>query len=118
MPIITAQEARVLVAESETRMEKYLEDIGRVIEREARLGKSFVFPAKVISIQFRTLYDVEHEPYRASEMTGVQKLIKSRLETLGFRMAFEKQEVKIGGGLGSQEDEPRTEMHDYIKISW
>ena len=116
--MIDAKTARALVAESETLMEKYIKDIGRVIQREARLGKSFVFPAKVISIQFRTLYDVEHEPYRAPEMTGVQKLIKSRLEKLGFRMAFEKQEVQIGGGLGSMDDEVRHEMHDYIKISW
>ena len=116
--MIDAKTARALVAESETLMEKYLEDVGQVIEREARLGKSFVFPARAISIQFRTLYDVAYEPYRAPEMTGVQKLIKARLEKLGFRMAFEKQEVQIGGGLGSMDDEPRIEKHDYIKISW
>jgi hypothetical protein len=116
--MIDAKTARTLVAESETLIEKYIEDLGKVIEREARLGKSFVFPAKTIGLQFRTLYDVKNEPYRTAEMTGTQKLISERLKKLGFSMWFEKQEVQIGGGLGSMDDEVRHEMHDYIKISW
>lgn len=116
--MIDAKTARTLVVESETLMEKYIEDLGKVIEREARLGKSSVFPASTIGLQFRALYDVKTEDYRPTEMTGLQKLIKARLEGLGFSMRFEKQEVQIGGGLGSMDDEVRHEMRDYIKISW
>jgi len=116
--MIDAKTARKLVAESETLMAKYLEDIGKVIEREARLGKSCVFPVHTIGLQFRTLYEVENKMYQQSEMTGVQKLIKAKLEMLGFSMRFEKQEVQIGGGLGSMDDAVTYEDRDYIKIAW
>ena len=116
--MIDAKTARALVAESDTLLEKYLEDIGKVIEREARLGNSCVFPTSTVGLQFRELYEVKHEDYRPSEMTGVQKLIKAKLEMLGFSMRFEKQEVKVGGGLGSMDDEVFYESRDYIKIAW
>lgn len=116
--MIDAKTARSLVAESETLMSKYLEDIGKVIEREARLGRSSVYPAKASGLQFRTLYEIEHQPYRYPEMSGVQMLIKARLEMLGFSMRLEKQEVQIGGGLGSMDEEVKLEMRDYILIAW
>jgi hypothetical protein len=116
--MIDAKTARTLVAESETLMMKYIEDIGKVIEREARLGKSSVFPSHTTGVQFRSLYDTFTPPYESAEMTGVQKLIKAKLEMLGFSMRFEKQEVKVGGGLGSMDDEVTYEDRDYIKIAW
>lgn len=116
--MIDAKTARTLVVESDALMEKYLEDLGKVIEREARLGRSYLFPAKTVGLQFRSLYDVEHRAYRQSELNGLQKLIEIRLAILGFSVRLEKQEVQIGGGLGSMDDEVKHELHDYIKITW
>ena len=116
--MIDAKTARTLVAESETLLEKYLEDLGKVIEREARLGRNYLWPAQTIGLQFRALYDVEHQDYREAEMTGLQKLIQLKLCILGFDMRFEKQNVQVGGGLGSMDDEVRHELYDYIKITW
>ena len=116
--MIDAKTARTLVAESETLMEKYLEDLGKVIEREARLGRSYLSPAQTTGLQFRTLYEVEHQDYRQSELNGLQKLIKARLKLLGFDLRLEAQKVQIGGGLGSMDDEVKHEMRDYIKITW
>jgi hypothetical protein len=116
--MIDAKTARTLVAESDTLMVKYLEDIGKVIEREARLGKSFVIPSHTTGIQFRSLYDTCQKPFGSSELTDIQKLIKAKLEMLGFSMRFEKQEVKVGGGLGSMDAEVTYEDRDFIKISW
>jgi hypothetical protein len=115
--MIDAKTARTLVEESDTLMVKYLEDLGNLIEREAKLGKRHVFPANS-GLQFRSIYDVAHEDCRASEMNGLQKLIKARLKLLGFDMCLEKQKVQIGGGLGWMDDEVRHEFHASIKISW
>jgi hypothetical protein len=116
--MINANEARALVEQSAELMEKYIEDLGKVIEWEALLGKSFVFPSNTIGLQFRTIYEVDSEPYRTTELTPLQRLLQAKLKEFGYAMQLEKQEVKIGGGLGSMDDEVRKEMHDYIKISW
>jgi hypothetical protein len=116
--MIDAKTARTLVNESDALMEKYLEDLGKVIEREARLGRNYVYPELTIGLQFRTIYTVKHESFRSSELTGLQKLIKTKLQLLGFNMCLEKKEVEIGGGLGSMDDEVTIEWHDTIKISW
>ena len=118
MALISAKEARALVEQSAVLMEKYLDDLGKVIEREARLGKSFVFPTHTIGLQFRTIYETNKEQFRATELTSLQRLIQAELKKHGYMMSLEAQEVKIGGGLGSMDDEVKYEMRDYIKISW
>lgn len=116
--MIKASEARALVEQSVELMGKYIEDLGKVIEREARLGKSFVFPSNTIGLQFRTIYEVVNQQYRTAELTPLQLLLQAKLKEFGYSMRLEKQEVQIGGGLGSMDDDVRTEIHDYIKISW
>lgn len=116
--MIDAKTARALVQESDAMLTKYLFDLGDVIEREARLGRNYVYPAMTTGLQFREIYDVKHEAYRDSELNGLQRLIKNKLELLGFMTQLEKQSVTIGGGLGSMDDEVKTELHDFIKITW
>lgn len=116
--MIKASEARELVAESSVLMDKYTEDLGKVIEREARLGKRFVIPEWTTGLQFRTIYEAKKESYRSVELTQLQKLLQVRLQELGYTMKLSPREVQIGGGLGSMDDEVKYEMRDYIEISW
>ena len=116
--MIDAKTARALVAESSHLLQKYLDDLEKVIVREARLGNDCVFPSLTTGLQFRSLYDTWQRPYGSAELTDVQQRIRTQLELLGFRMSFEKREVKVGGGLGSMDDEVTYEDRDYIKISW
>jgi hypothetical protein len=116
--MIKATEARTLVEQSAVLLDKYLEDLGKVIEREANLGKSFIFPSSTIGLQFHSLYSTKNEPYQTTELTPLQKLIQAKLLEFGYSMRLETREVKVGGGLGSMDDEVKLEMYDYIKISW
>jgi hypothetical protein len=119
MTMITAREARALVEQSQVLMEKYLADLGQVIEREARLGKSFVWPASTIGLQFRTIYETDTQSsysYRPIEMTALQKLIASELEKSGYRMELEPKKVLVGHAM--DDEGVREESREYIKISW
>ena len=116
MTMITAREARTLVEQSQVLMEKYLADLGQVIEREARLGQTFVWPASTIGVQFRTLYEVDSGQYRRAEMTAVQRLIAAELRKLGFQMHLESKMVQVGHAM--DDEGVREESREYIKISW
>jgi len=119
MTLILAKDARLLVEQSASLMLQYLDDLGAVIEREAKLGKSFVLPISTIGLRFRTIYDVEHIQYHTSEMTPLQKLIAAELNKAGYTMKLDLQTVQIGGGLCSMgDDEVKHEKRSYIKISW
>lgn len=118
MALIPAKDARALVEQSDALMIRYLDDLGVIIEREARLGKRFVSPSSTIGLQFRTIYDVEHIQYRQAELTPLQKLLAAELKKAGYTMKLDTQTVQVGGGLGSMDDEVKHEQRDYIKISW
>ena len=118
--MIDAKSARTLVAESETLMEKYLEDMGNAIESLAQLGQSSFIPENnyTVNLKFRHIWAANRIKYRTTEFTPIQKLLQAKLTMLGYSMKFEKQEVRIGGGLGSMDDEVTYEDWDFIKISW
>jgi hypothetical protein len=118
--MITANQARLLVAESSVILEKYLDDLSNAITALAKLGKTSFVPECEYSVglQFREVWTAKREDYRSTELTPQQKLLQAKLKAEGFSMTFEKREVQIGGGLGSMDDEVRHEMRDYIKISW
>ena len=116
MSLISAREARALVEQSQVLMEKYLTDLGKVIEREARLGETFVWPASTIGLQFRTLYEVDSAQYRRAEMTAVQRLIAAELQKLGYQMHLESKMVRVGHAM--DDEGVREESREYIKISW
>lgn len=114
--MITAQEARELVEQSEASMTRRLDQIGEKIVEAAKLGKRELWLTS--ALPYNKEFEVEKKPFYPAEFTPQQRLIEAELKKLGFAMKIEDREVTIGGGLGSMDDEPRNEMRPYIRVTW
>lgn len=115
--MITAKEARELVEQSEANITWYLERLGAVITEQANLGNKVLYPRHASGCG-HDIFEVEKRPYRAAEMTGIQKKIAERLKTYGYGVTLEEYTVRVGGGLGSMDDEVREEPASRFKIAW
>jgi hypothetical protein len=114
--MITAKEARELVEQSEASMTRRLNQIGEKIVEAATLGKRELWLTS--ALPYHAEFQVKHEVCRTPEFTPLQRLIETELKKLGYMMKIVDREVTIGGGLGSMDDEPRNEMHPYIRVTW
>ena len=114
--MITAQEARELVEQSEASMTRRLEQIGEKITEAAKLGKRELW--LTCALPYNKEFEVEKKPFYPAEFTPLQQLIEAELKKLGFTMKIEDRVVTIGGGLGSMDEKPRNEMHPYIRVTW
>lgn len=114
--MITAQEARELVEQSEASMTRRLEQIGEKITEAAKLGKRELWLSS--ALPYHKEFEVDKKPYYPAEFTPLQRLIAAELKKLGYMMKIEDRETKIGGGLGSLDEPSRIEMCPYIRVTW
>jgi len=114
--MITAKEARELVEQSESVLQKRLDRISVLIRAEASLGKREVLLKDYL--YHEDWMKVEKNPYRDPEFTPVQRLVKVELEKVGFTVDIHGYPITIGGGLGSMDDKPREGTGYAIKVRW
>ena len=114
--MISAKQARELVEQSVVMMTQRLDLIDAKITEAATLGRRELYPADVIhNADWLT---VNTMAFRSPEFTPIQRLLKKELERAGFAMNIVTRETKIGGGLGSMDDEIEYKPLPDIKISW
>jgi hypothetical protein len=114
--MINAKEARELVEQSESALQKRLDRISALIRTEATLGKREVLLKDYF--YHEDWMKVEKKPCYEPEFTPVQRLAKVELEKLGFMVDIHGYPITIGGGLGSMDDKP-SEGTDYvIRVRW
>jgi hypothetical protein len=114
--MITAKEARELVEQSESALQKRLDRIAALIRTEATLGKREVLLKDYI--YHEDWMKVEKKPYRDPEFTPVQRLVKTELEKVGFTVDIHGYPITIGGGLSSMGEEPREGTGYAIRVRW
>ena len=112
--MITAKEARERVESSAAKNQQRWEKIGAMVEIEADLGKNEL----TLYPHHDPVYQVSDQPYRQADFTPVQRIIKSGLEQLGYRVAIESFESDASKGFGSMESEPRIVTSYYIVVRW
>lgn len=113
--MITAQQARELVEQSEVSMTRRMDQIGEKIKEAAMLGKRELWVIDVL--YYNKEFEVDYQPYRTPEFTPLQRLIEVELKRQGFTMRIAERDVIVGGGLGSME-EGRKEKRPYILVTW
>jgi hypothetical protein len=113
---INAQEARQLVEQSKAVLDQRLDKLGEKIREAASLGKRELYPADVL--YHDDWVNIEKKPFYPPELTPVQRLIEKELKRHGFIMVIDTRNIKIGGGLGSMDDEVKYEDHPYMLIKW
>jgi len=114
--MITAQEARELVEQSEASMTRRMDQIGEKIVEAAKLGKRELWLTD--ALPYHKEFETVEISYRNPEFTPLQRLIEAELKKLGYSMKIIQREVTIGGGLGSMDEKPRNEMRPYIRVTW
>ena len=114
--MINATEARILVEHSEAELNKRLQTINIKIEQAAKLGKREIWLD--MELPGYTEFKVLERPFNEPELTPVQRLVKDGLSAIGFTMKIATRETRIGGGLGSMDDEIEIKHLPYIKIGW
>ena len=114
--MITAKEARELVEQSESVLQKRLDRIFVLIRAEASLGKREVLLKDYL--YHEDWMKVEKNPYRDPDFTPVQRLVKTELEKVGFTVDIHGYPITIGGGLGSMDEEPREGTAYAIRVRW
>jgi hypothetical protein len=114
--VINAHEARALVAQSSKMLLHRLEAICAQIEVAAKLGRSEIWLD--IALPHHKEFIVEPTAFYPVTFTPIQAQVAKGLDDLGFVMKIENRRTKIGGGLGSMDDEVRYEDLPYIKVTW
>ena len=114
--MITATEARALVEQSAAAMDRRLKAIGEKIEQAATIGKREIWLD--IELPHCTEFYVAERPFNEPEFSAVQRVVREKLTGLGFGMRIATRETKIGGGLGSMDDEVKIKQLPYIKVMW
>lgn len=114
--MITAQEARLKVDQSETKMTARLELIGGAIVKAAELGKSHIWLGH--SLPYDDAYKVNNM-YHSGTFTPLQLLIKEALEKhpLNYKVTMVSHTAKRAG-LGWNDDADETVTSEYIQVSW
>ena len=115
MTMITAQQARELVEQSEVSMTRRMDQIGEKIQEAAMLGKRELWLAS--ALLYHKEFEVDYQPYRTPEFTPLQRLIEVELKRQGFTMRIVERDVIVGGGFKSME-EGREEKRPYILVTW
>lgn len=114
--MITAQEARELVEQSETSMARRMDQIGEKIVEAAKLGKRELWLTD--ALPYHKEFETVEISYRNPEFTPLQRLIEAELKKLGYSMKIIQREVTIGGGFKSMDVESKIEMRPYIRVTW
>lgn len=114
--MITAQEARELVEQSEASMTRRMDQIGEKIVEAAKLGKRELWLTS--ALPYHKEFEVVEISYRNPEFTPLQRLIEKELKRQGFTMKIENRETTIGGGFKSMDVESKIEMRPYIRVTW
>lgn len=114
--MITSKEARELVEQSESVLQKRLDRISVLIRSEACLGRREVLLKDYL--YHEDWMKVEKKPYYEPEFTPTQRLIRTQLEQAGFTVDIHGYPITIGGGLGSMDDEPREGTSYAIRVRW
>jgi hypothetical protein len=114
--MINAKEARELVEQSESVLQKRLDRISVLIRAEATLGKREVLLKDYL--YHEDWMKVDKKPCYEPEFTPVQRLVKVELEKVGFTVDIHGYPITIGGGLGSMDDKPREETDYAIRVRW
>jgi hypothetical protein len=114
--MINAREARALVAESSVKLLQRLEAICAQIEVAAKLGRSEIWLD--IALPHHKEFIVEPTAFYPVTFTPIQAMVAKGLTDLDFAMRIENRRTKIGGGLGSMDDEVTYEDLPYIKVTW
>ena len=113
--LITAREAAELVKLSNKHVEDILEKICEKVKDAARLGETKLYPNFTL---YNSDLSIQKEPFYPAKFTPFQNILVKRLEYLGFHVGIEEYSQKIGGGLGSMDDEVRHETACRMKITW
>jgi hypothetical protein len=114
--MINVKEARELVEQSESVLQKRLDRIDALIRTEASLGKRELLLKEYL---YREEWmKVEKQPFYEPEFTPTQRLVKDDLEMMGFNVDIKGYPVTIGGGLGSMDEEPREGTSYAIRVRW
>jgi len=111
--MITAREARDITEASQAVVEKRVMALSSAIEIAANSGKRMLYPADVDKI-----YEVDNSPYYPPNFNDQQRLITKRLIDVGFNVEIETYTQRVGGGLGSMDDEVKEQQAHRIRISW
>jgi hypothetical protein len=111
--MITAQEARKITESSQAAVEKQVTVLSNAIEVAAASGKWVLYPADIDKI-----YDVAIDPYYPPNFNDPQRRIRQRLIDFGFHVEIETYKQRVGGGLGSMDDEVTEQKAYRIRISW
>jgi hypothetical protein len=114
--MINAKEARELVEQSESVLQKRLDRISVLIRTEASLGKREVLLKDYL--YHEDWMKVEKKSFYEPEFTPVQRLVKTELEKVGFTVDIHGYPITIGGGLGSMDEEPREGTSYAIRVRW
>lgn len=114
--MIDAATAKALVEQSTINMDRRLSAIGEKIEQAAALGKREIWLD--MALPYHNEFVVKEQPYHTAEFTGIQRSVRDKLVALGFGMIISKRETRIGGDLGSMDDEVKIEQCPYIKVTW
>ena len=115
----TAKEPRELVEASDVMLEHYLTDLESALIALAKNGKTSFIPENdyTVTMQNRSIWEMQQDRLQPTR-TPLQERLAKKLQALGYRVEFQPMRVKVGGGLGSMDDEVTYEMRSYIKISW
>lgn len=114
--MITAIQARALVDQSTVAMDQRMKAICEKIEQAATIGKREIWLD--IELPHYTEFYVAERPFNEPEFSAVQRVVREKLTGLGFGMRIATRETRIGGGLGSMDDEVVVKQLPYIKVSW
>jgi hypothetical protein len=114
--MINAKEARELVEQSESALQKRLDRISALIRTEASLGKREVLLKDYL--YHEDWMKIEKKPFREPEFTPAQQLVEVELEKVGFTVDIHGYPITIGGGLGSMDDKPREGTDYAIRVRW
>lgn len=114
MALITANEARELVQNSDVELQKSLTYIGTQIEKCATAGKYELLLDEVYSDKFKPTNNQFEKPV----IGIVQQRIIEVLKTKGYIVETIHKTHSFGGGLGSMDDEPYQEERWHLQVKW
>jgi hypothetical protein len=113
--MITANQARELVEKSEKLNQKRLDQIGEWIEEAAKLGER----SKPLVYSADPFYEVKKDNFRNPSFTEAQKIVKKKLEELGFSVKIESYQYgKSPWSNIEDEDDKKPETGYRILVSW
>lgn len=114
--MIRAAEAAAISTLSNSNIERILDRLGEYVEQAAKNGDRRLIPED--RLHDERMFDIDCPAYRVPEFNALQLKVVARLRELGYQVQIKSRKVRVGGGLGSMDEESREGTQHYMEISW